>query len=201
MLSLSPSRYRGVLSHGNACTTWLAVHAAEGLLVTLILRMRLRLWANTTNTNNVEENRRGSEGVAGHERADVIVQERAPRRRRRLPPAWQVLGHGGLRDLEAQLQELAVDARSAPHVGIRHSPDELPDLGIDAAAATFGAAAPSPIPPQSRPMPFDHSGRLHDDQRVTPACPAARQQHPEGPVHIVQPRTLDRTFEDAELVT
>ncbi len=41
--------------------------------------------------------------------------------------AGHVLGHGGLTDLEAELQEFSVDARCAPQRIVRaHLPDQLP---------------------------------------------------------------------------
>jgi hypothetical protein len=43
-------------------------------------------------------------------------------------------------------------------------------------------------------------GRLDDDQGVVPARPGAREQHPESPVYVGQPRPLDRAPQYAELM-
>jgi hypothetical protein len=39
---------------------WFAIHAADGLLVTLTLRMRRRSWASTSNTNSTWKNTVGT---------------------------------------------------------------------------------------------------------------------------------------------
>jgi hypothetical protein len=48
-------------------------------------------------------------------------------------------------------------------------------------------------------MPSHHGGRRHDDQRIAPAAPPARQQHPETAVQVAEPWSLDQTLEHAEL--
>ena len=55
-----------------------------------------------------------NEHVDGGGVVPVIVQERAPGRRGGLGPSWQVSANRGLADLDAELEQLAVDAGSAP---------------------------------------------------------------------------------------
>ena len=166
-----------------------------------MLRMRRRSWARTTKTTrHVEEHRRHREEIDGDEGVNVILQEAAPGLRRWLPSPRQVLRDRGLGDLDTELEQLAVDSRRTPHVGGGHALDERSDLGIDGWPATLGPAAPSPIPPKSCSMPSDHSGRLDDDQRIAPASPPAREQHPEPTVCVRQPWSLDRPLQDAELL-
>src|SRR4051795_13528487 len=47
----------------------------------------------------------------------VVTNERLPALRRRGPPPRHILGHAGLADLDAQLEQLAID-RGAPHSGL-----------------------------------------------------------------------------------
>ena len=62
----------------------------------------------------------------------MIREERPPRLRRRLPAGpSEGRRHGGLCDLDAQLLQFAVDARSAPQwVGRVHLLDESPDVDL-----------------------------------------------------------------------
>jgi hypothetical protein len=55
----------------------------------------------------------------------VIAQKRPPALTRRSDVPFHVLGDSGLRDLEAELEKLAMDARRAPERVIQaHLPDE-----------------------------------------------------------------------------
>jgi hypothetical protein len=56
---------------------------------------------------DLEEHRGHGEEVQGDEASEVVVEERAPRLRRRRSTADQVLGDRGLGDLEAELLEFA----------------------------------------------------------------------------------------------
>jgi hypothetical protein len=48
------------------------------------------------------------------------------------PPSRHVLGDGRLADLDAELQQLAVDARRTPErVGAAHLSDQITNLAID----------------------------------------------------------------------
>jgi hypothetical protein len=66
---------------------------------------------------------RHHEEVRSHHLSDVICQERAPCLRRGLPAVPHVFRDRGLRDLDAKLEQLAVDPRRAPErVRLRHRP-------------------------------------------------------------------------------
>ena len=59
----------------------------------------------------------------------VVVQERAPGRGGGLGPPWHVSADRGLADLDAELEQLAVDARSAPkRVCPAYLADQITDL-------------------------------------------------------------------------
>jgi hypothetical protein len=71
-----------------------------------------------------------------------------------------------------------------PRVGSRRASGEskpggqLPAPVADAAGSRF----PAPIGSERAPMPTHHSGRCHDLDRLPPARPDAREQHPEQPI-------------------
>ncbi len=59
----------------------------------------------------------------------MVLEERPPCLRRWLWMAWPVLGHGRLRDLEAEHPDLTVDSGSAPQrILPRHSADKPTDF-------------------------------------------------------------------------
>jgi len=62
----------------------------------------------------------------------MIAQKRPPALTRRSDVPFHVLGDSGLRDLEAELEKLAMDARRAPEWVIQaHLPDERAQVRID----------------------------------------------------------------------
>src|SRR5262249_59878413 len=72
-----------------------------------------------------------SEEIDRNEVADVIREERPPGLRGLGPTLGHEAGDGAFGDVDAELEELAVDARRSPQ-GIRrgHRPYEAGDLGI-----------------------------------------------------------------------
>src|SRR4029450_10212494 len=67
--------------------------------------------------------------------SDVVREERPPGLRGLGPTLGREAGDGAFGDVDAELEELAVDARRSPQ-GIRrgHRPHEAGDLGVDAGA-------------------------------------------------------------------
>ena len=64
--------------------------------------------------------------------AGMIAQKAPPGRRRCPPPSHHVLGDGRLADLNAELQQLAVDPRRTPEwVGAAHLPDQITNFAIE----------------------------------------------------------------------
>ena len=76
-----------------------------------------------------ERRGRNDEHVDGHGVAHVIAQEAAPGRGGDLGPPGYVSADSGLADLDAELEQLAVDAGSAPkRVCLAHLADQITDL-------------------------------------------------------------------------
>src|SRR3954467_13506821 len=84
----------------------------------------------------------------------VIAQKRPPALTRRSDVPFHVLGDSGLRDLEAQLEKLAMDARRAPEWVIQaHLPDERAQVRIDLRAPSSIPGLPSPVAAKPSSMP------------------------------------------------
>ena len=65
-----------------------------------------------------------------------------------------VLRDAGLRDFEAELEQLAMDARRTPQRIFRaHPPDQCAQICGDLWPASKGAGFPPPVPTEAGPMP------------------------------------------------
>jgi len=88
----------------------------------------------TEDDQGVEQLKRSchdNEQIDGGGFMHVVVQERAPGRRRGLGPPRQVSTNRGLADLDAELEQLAVDAGSAPkRICAAHLADQFTDLAV-----------------------------------------------------------------------
>jgi hypothetical protein len=95
----------------------------------------------------LEPNRRYDEEIDRHKIMDMIPQERLPCRRGRLAGSDTVLIHRRFRHLDAELPQLAHNARRAPQrIRAGDLPDELADLLADrrpAGLSQLGSCAPS----------------------------------------------------------
>src|SRR5450432_3071082 len=134
---------------------------------------------------------RDREEVDGGERTDVIGQEGAPCLRRRLArQAWHQARDLAFGDPDAELYQLAMDARGAPQrVGLRQLADEVARAAIDGWAPGCSARTPGPDVAESRAVPAHDGSWLDDDEDVAPAGPRTREPDPEEPVGPVERRT------------
>jgi hypothetical protein len=84
---------------------------------------------------------RPSEEIDRDQVPDMVDEKGSPGLRGLGPPRRHQPGDCALRHVEAELEELAMDARGAPK-GVRggHAGNESPDLGIDGRATSSGAA-------------------------------------------------------------
>src|ERR1700730_13423496 len=64
---------------------------------------------NQEYVQHLKPDRRHGEEVDRHHGLDVILKESPPVLRRRLPPAYDVLGHAGLADIDGEFEQLTVD--------------------------------------------------------------------------------------------
>src|SRR6267378_1312525 len=84
---------------------------------------------------------RNGEEVDRDEVADMVGEEGSPGLRRGRAALREQAGDGALGDVDAELQEFAVNSRRTPErVRCGHFPDEGDDLGVDVRAAPGGLA-------------------------------------------------------------
>jgi len=146
---------------------------------------------------------RPHEEVDRGQRAEVVVEERAPILRRWFAwPRRHEAGHASLADVNAELEQFAVDFGCAPErIGFGYLADELPDFCRDA-ALDWATRARLPLPEQAEPgpVPADHGVWLDNDKHVRPARPEARQNEPEGTVALAQARAAGCALEVGQLL-
>jgi hypothetical protein len=140
-----------------------------------------------------DENEEDSEAGGGHRKevnrddvSDVVGEERPPGLRGLGTTLGHEAGDGALGDVDAELEELPVDARRTPQ-GIRrgHRPDEGGDLGADGWAAASGPARTAgPVLAEASPLPSEDSVRRHDHEGRSPAGPDSGQADPEEAVNV-----------------
>src|SRR6266496_1277009 len=92
----------------------------------------------------------------------MVAQKGSPALRRRSSAFDQVFGDRRLRNLEAKLEQFAVDTRCAPErVVLAHLPDQVPQLAVDFRPARPTARSPAPIGPKPCSMPSQDGVGLH----------------------------------------
>ena len=149
------------------------------------------------------EGRDGQE-IDGDRTVEVIAKE--------CLPVWRsgesrtrahVFGDGSLGDIEAELEQFAVDSRSAPQrIGQAHLLDQSNGAWTDSLATRFTRPAfPAPEEPESGTVPLDDSARLNQKEPDLPICPRLREPRPEGAVRRGQAQGFVATVEDQELVS
>ena len=76
--------------------------------------------------------RRHDEHVDRGDADSFVAQEAPPCGRRTAAPSHHAFSHRGLTDLDAELEQLAMNARRTPErVGVGHLPDQITNLAID----------------------------------------------------------------------
>src|SRR5260370_20035329 len=93
--------------------------------------------------------------IEGNDGLAVIGQECEPALGWVSPPSntSKIPSHGPLRDVEAELQKLAVDLRSAPvHIFFSYAADHGSNLGGDLWPSSC-PRAPTPVETEPRPVP------------------------------------------------
>jgi hypothetical protein len=156
-----------------------------------------------------DEHEEDTECRGGHDQevdsgqvGDVVREEGLPRLRGWPSPPRHDPGDRALRNCEAQLEELAMDpGRASERVGVRHLPDQGPQLRAYR-RAPWPSMPRLPCPPGAKAlaMPADDGRRLYQDQSVAPARPAAGELNPEGLVEPSELRPLRAVVQESELL-
>ena len=134
--------------------------------------------------------------------ADMVGEERPPGLRGLGTTLRHEAGDGALGDVDAELEELSVDARCAPQ-GIRrgHLPDQGGDLGIDARTASGRPTRKlGPVLAEASALPSQDGVGRDDDQSLPPAGPDSGQADPEQTIDCAELRPGHRSLVDGELL-
>ena len=121
----------------------------------------------------------------------MVVKEGPPGLRRPRAPLGHEPRHGTLGDVEAELQELAVDSWGAPEwIGSGHSGDQGPDLDIDGRATSGGPSRElGPVLAEATTLPPQDGVRRHNDESLPPAGPDSGQHDPQHAISRAEPRS------------
>ena len=120
------------------------------------------------------------EEIGGRDLVNVIGEERPPRLAWRALATRHVFRDRGFADVDAQLQELAVNPRRAPQrIHDRHRANQRADVSRHRGSSRTVPTLPGPEQTEALPMPGEHGLGLHDDDRHPPSSPHARQPGPE----------------------
>src|SRR6478735_2773873 len=107
---------------------------------------------NDEGVEHVEANGWGNEQVHGGDVRCVVTQESAPSLGRRSTSLDHVLRDARLSDLEAELEQLAVDARRTPQWIFRaHPPDQSAEIRGDLRSPSKRAGFAPPVPAEAGP--------------------------------------------------
>jgi hypothetical protein len=118
-----------------------------------------------------------------------------------LGPAPQVSSNRGLADLDAELEQLAVDTGCAPErVGEAHLVDQITDFGTHLGPSGT-ARSPPPIDAKAFAMPLDHGCRLDQHHGIEDLRPNPVKPNPEKSVRGEEPNpTWVLPTQDAHLM-
>src|SRR5450759_1334185 len=151
---------------------------------------------------HLKANGRHREEVDRNRGLHVVFQEGPPCLGRRIPTVDHVFAHAGLAGVNAESEELPVDARSAPkRVLAAHPPNQLTDFLRHRRAAGLAAAnLPSPKQSKSLAVPRYDGFRYDDAKSRVPFGPSPTKPSPKEPVEPVQSWLLDRALHHAKLM-
>ena len=118
----------------------------------------------------------------------MILQKCAPGLRRGFAAAHHVFADAALPEVDAELEQFAVDAGCTP-TGIlpAHPADQISDLaGNDGSSGLAAPHLPGPEQTKAGTMPGNDRFWLDDGQRRAPVAPEAGQADPQQAVHWSQ---------------
>src|SRR5262245_63329207 len=98
----------------------------------------------------------------------MVAEERLPALGRWSSPARHILGDASLPNVDAELEQLAVDAWRTPQwVGDTHLPDQLPDLGRHTGMTPTTPRLKAPVTSKACAMPPNHGVGANDGEGTT----------------------------------
>src|SRR5215471_3756075 len=151
---------------------------------------------------DLEPDRRHRKEVDGNQGLQVIVEEGPPGLGRRLAAAHQVLAHTGLADVDAELEQLAVNPRRSPEwVLTTHGANQLAYLLGDAGSPRLTVSdLPGPEQAKAFPVPANDGRGLDDKDAGLPIVPDGAQPGPQQAIRRCQFRSFYGALQNAELM-
>src|SRR5215468_5257711 len=116
--------------------------------------------------------------------------------------AGRTLAHAGLADVNAQLEQLAVNPRSAPEWVLTTQGANQLAYFLGHARSPRPAASDLPGPEQTKalPVPADDGRGFDDKDAGLPIVPDCAQPSPQEPIRRAQFGSLDGALQNAELM-
>ena len=99
-----------------------------------------------------------------------------------------VLTNRGFGDLDAELEQLAVNSRRSPaHIVSAQSPNQFTCFFRHRWSARLSVLnLPRPVPTETPTVPVNNSSGFHNPESLTPSRPGLGQCDPEMPIHRFQ---------------
>src|SRR3954471_1019526 len=121
----------------------------------------------------------------------MVQEERSPALRWWAPVSGHVLGNRSLANIDAELEEFSMDARSAPErICQAHLADQLPNFERHLGPAGSSSRLPAPEGAESSTMPSYNRLRPHDDHRIKNGRREPIQQYKDKAIEGFEGRAL-----------
>src|SRR6266446_5215568 len=138
-----------------------------------------------------KRDRRHYEQIHRGNAVGMIAQKGLPALRRWLPSPRHVFCHGGLPNIDAKLEQFAVDPRCSPkRVRDAHAANELANVRWCLWPATARSRFPAPIGSEPSAVPADHRLRLEDFQCVQYSRSHTIERGKHQPVNVAERQSL-----------
>ena len=143
------------------------------------------------------------EEIEGDEISDMVGEERPPSLGWRCAPLWHQPGNGTFREIEAELEELGMDAwRTPQRIRGGHTPDQSLELRVDGRATSGRTARESgPVLTKASPLPPQDGVGSDDHEGLLPPGPDSGQPDPEEAITSAERRSRHLSFVYGELLT
>src|SRR4051812_16678882 len=123
----------------------------------------------------------------------MVQEERSPALRRWAPVSDHVLGNRSLADIDAELEELSMDARSAPErICQAHLADQLPNFERHLRPANSSSRLPAPKQAETSAMPAQKGVGLDDREGIQNTRRHPIQADENQAIEVAEDRPLRR---------
>ena len=136
-------------------------------------------------------NRRNHEQINRRNPIHLVAKKGLPRLQRPISPRHHIDRDRGLSDLDAELEQLAMELGGAPERVLKtHSPDQVAYLFADPRSATERTGLPSPVGGDAQSMPTDDRVGPDDGYGIKDARVATIEPDEYDPVGTTQTHSM-----------